>query len=160
MTSALRTAGISVLLMSCSAASDRTHESLSVSSRLATLDARITWIDSMRAVGDIDCDGRSDTAIVGHTSRSMHVGIVFGSQKAPHVLTIGASPTESEGVRGALLALEVGDLDFDPEAEGVGFLEGYRRSSQCLKLSLRDGDTDAYHTYWNHARDRLDWWRR
>ena len=160
MTSAQRAAGVSFLLMSCVGASDRTQPSLSAVSRLASLNSSITWIDSMRAVGDIDCDGSSDTTVVGHTSRSMHLGIVFGSQKAPHVLTIGASPMESEGVRGAFLALEVGNLDYDPEAEDVGSLEGFQRSNQCLGLSLRDGDTAAYHTYWNHTRGLLDWWRR
>ena len=133
----------------------------SAKSQLTTADSLVTWVDSLRVVGDVDCDGTVDTVLAGYTAKSMHLGVVFGSRKSPHLLAFEAPPMQDDGARGASLVVESGDMDYDPAADdGPGELEGFKRSAQCIDVSLRDGDTDAYHAYWNHQRKVLGWWRR
>jgi hypothetical protein len=131
-------------------------------SLLTRADSTVVWTVGFAVVGDIDCDGRPDTAVVGRAGDNVQVGIVFGALKSPHIATIPVAPEAQGALPTPEVRLAPEDIDYDPasDEDGPGPLEGFRRSATCIGLNLSDGETDSMHMYWNHERGLLDWWRR
>jgi hypothetical protein len=129
---------------------------------LRAADSTVVWDSTLSVVGDIDCDSRADTAVIGRMSKSIQVGIVFGVPAPPNISTISIAPEVQNALPTGDVTLATESIDYDPvnEEEGPGELEGFRRSSSCIGLNLSDGETDSMHMYWNHQAHRLNWWRR
>ncbi len=131
-------------------------------STLSAADSTVVWDSASKVVGDIDCDSLVDTAMVGRTSKTIQVGIVFGVPTRTNITTIDIAPEVQNALPTGDVSLTAESIDYDPATveEGPGELEGFRKSSTCTGLNLSDGETDSLHMYWNHRANRLDWWRR
>ncbi len=148
------------VLAACAPAPGNARAAVSL---LEAADSAVAWSADSAIIGDIDCDGLPDTALLGHGRADVRVGIVFGMTKPPSITTIEIAPSVQTALPTANVRLVVDDMDYDPTnvAEGgPGPLEGFRRSKSCVGLNLSDGDTDSMHMYWNHVAGRLDLWRR
>lgn len=148
-----------VLLVACMRDAPATVSALAL---LQSADSAAVWSPDSTVIGDIDCDGLADTAILGRARDEVRVGIVFGSGKAPSITALSVAPAVQTAVPSVNVRLAREGLDYDPSSieEGPGELEGFQRSTSCIGINLWDGDTDSFHMYWNHVRSELHWWRR
>jgi hypothetical protein len=127
--------------------------------RLMLADAKATWDPQSVIREDIDCDGRVDSAFVGHSDSAMYVGVVPGGGTPAEVLQFGLHGNAvQDAVCSDKAKLKVESLDYDP-TDAVGELPGFQRSRVCKGLNLGEDDCDSIHMYWNHASHHLDWWR-
>ena len=142
-------------------AKDRTIRTTSVQGallRLAALDTAVAWDAATRLVGDVDCDGVTDSAFVGHSTSGVFVGLVRAASASPEVLSFAVGSGIQEAVCSDKAVLTFESLDYDP-GEAVGEVAGFQRSVTCKGLNLGDGDCDSIHMFWNTSTHHLDDWR-
>ena len=136
-----------------------TPGTLSAVQRLVASDSSVQWEPQSVLVGDVDCDGVPDSAFVGRSPSSVHVGLIRTNTPTAALLafgTHGSAVQDEVGSAKARLTLE--SLDYDP-SEAVGTIEGFQRSKVCNGLNLGDGESDSMHIFWNRTSHRLEWWR-
>jgi hypothetical protein len=132
---------------------------LSAMQRLVASDSSVQWEPQTVLVGDVDCDGVPDSAFVGRSPSSVHVGLIRTNAPTAALLafgTHGSAVQDEVGSAKARLTLE--SLDYDP-SEAAGAIEGFQRSKACKGLNLGDGESDSMHIFWNRTSHRLEWWR-
>jgi hypothetical protein len=152
---------IALVALLASACSSNVRQPQNARSQLAAADSAANWPTDSTVVGDIDCDGLQDTAMVGHRDKDIRVGIVFGATRPPDITTIPVAPAAQDALPTTKVSLRVESIDYDPAKNDGGELrlEGFQQSKSCIGLNLSDGNTDSMHMYWNHVAKRLDWWR-
>lgn len=109
---------------------------------------------------DLNCDSVDDHAVLGVTTDKVYVGVLLSGRRAPQILEFPIAAGAQDGVCSKVVVLALENLDYDPVKEGVGALEGFRRSKECRGLRLEDDECDAFHFYWNAKRRWMSWWRR
>lgn len=132
---------------------------LSAIQRLAASDSSVEWEPQTVLAGDFDCDGVPDSAFVGRSPSSVHVGLIRTNTPTPALLAFGThGSVVQDEVGSAKARLTLESLDYDP-SEAVGAIEGFQRSKACKGLNLGDGESDSMHIFWNRKSHRLEWWR-
>lgn len=125
---------------------------------LATYGPDILWQPDSELIGDIDCDGRPDQALLGRRDDRVFVGVIVSSKPRPEILgfTVGGAVHDAICPGPAMLTIE--SLDYDPK-KTIGRLDGFKRSKRCKGLRLSSGRCSSIRFFWNHKTDELDWWR-
>jgi hypothetical protein len=120
----------------------------------------VTW-SSERMIADVNCDGRPDRVFTGRDADHYYVAVLIAGETPPRVsyvvfLLRGGS---QDAFCGAPNTLRTERLDYDIREMLGGVPEGFERSTRCLGLHLVAGECDSFHLFWNHAANKLDWWR-
>jgi len=114
----------------------------------------IGWRAASIVKADFTCQGRIQTAIAGAGADPAGIVVaVFlnGMNRRPVVIRDRMRVAAS-------LTLTLEDLDYDPREDPGYELPGFQRSKTCKGLRFDDGETDAWHVYWNHNARRFDVW--
>lgn len=119
---------------------------------------RIQW-DSSAVKADFNGDGQMDFAHLGRANGRIFVGIVLGGSSRVESLDFAISAAEHRAICSEPATLVIESSDYDPTTD-IGLLPGFRRSKATQGLRLSDGECDAIHLYWDHARNHVAWWRR
>ena len=125
---------------------------------LATFEPGVRWEAASELTADIDCDGRSDQALLGRGDGRVYVGVIVSSRMRPEILGFGVGSAVHDAICAEPAVLRVESLDYDPKKAG-GRVDGFRRSKRCKGLRLSGGACDSIHFFWNHRTKELDWWR-
>jgi hypothetical protein len=123
-------------------------------------DSSVVWQRDAVVAADIDCDGNADTAVVGRKPGLIQVGLIRGTPSTVEIIDFGVGAGSQRAVCSADAILTAESIDYDPDDDDVGALEGFQRSATCKGLNLGDDMCDSIHMYWNHAAGGLNWWRR
>lgn len=118
------------------------------------------WSEKTALKIDIDCDGKSDYVFLSQNREAAQVGLVLGRNKGKSVFTqkiaFKGDSQNCLSIPPAIIMTE--SLDYDP-TDAVGELPGFIRSKSCNAFALGAGGSDAFHFFWNHKHDKLEWWR-
>ena len=125
---------------------------------LAAFEPGVQWEAASELTADIDCDGRSDQALLGRGEGRVYVGVIVSSRTRPEILGFGVGSGFHDAICAEPAILRVESLDYDPKKAG-GRVDGFRRSKRCKGLRLSGGQCDSIHFFWNHRTKELDWWR-
>jgi len=130
--------------------------------RLSEARPNVRWDAKSGLRADFDCDGRPDQAFLGRNAGRVYVGVVRAAAQKPEILDFAVDASIQEAICGEPAELVVESLDYDP-MEAVGSIDRFQRSRRCRcrcrGLELSGGECDSIHLFWNHASNRLDWWR-
>jgi hypothetical protein len=119
-----------------------------------------SWDHPLSATGDVMCDGKTETIVVGSEGETVWLGVVTPPNgKTPRkALTI--SWPIGAGVQAAMcskpIRIELYPLICDTEN---GKLDGCKPSRHCQAFSLVDDECDPINVYWDSSKHRLTWWR-
>ncbi len=120
----------------------------------------VHWDGSSMLSGDVDCDGNSDAVIAGREGDVWHLAVVLGpGGERIEEITFPIGGDMQESLCGDHPTFHAEVLSYDPEEEAGDALEGFHTSDRCIGINVTSGGCDAHHIYWNHVRNRLDWWR-
>jgi hypothetical protein len=115
-----------------------------------------TWQRRSVLIGNFDCSGRRQQAILGTNKTTIAILIFLdGTKSKPEILRYSG---KARNPTSAILTRE--SLDFDPKLETGSDLPGFRRSKTCTGLNLSDGGTDSAHIYWNIKLHEFSDWSR
>jgi hypothetical protein len=112
---------------------------------------------------DINCDGRTDFAILGYEKNVLYVMLVRGELSETSkvdTLAIGlGNPSSQNHLCGKKAKLNLESQEYDLTEELGENPEGFKKSKICKGLNVSDGMCDSFHIYWNHKTNSLDSWR-
>ncbi len=122
----------------------------------------LTWRYSQHL--DINCDGALDEVFTAKDSARAYVAVVLGpiSTASKHsIIALRFDGGSQDVLCGPIESLTPETLSTAKELREMVGQEpvGYRYSRMCRGLSLRAGECDRFHLFWNHAEGTLDWWR-
>lgn len=111
---------------------------------------------------DINCDRTPDAVFTANDQYWFYVAVVLGpARRDSHysVAAFGLTGDDQGSLCGPVSALVPEPLS-SAMADATGEEElGYRIVERCNGLRLESGECDAFHLYWNHMSNALDWWR-
>jgi hypothetical protein len=121
----------------------------------------VRWDRATLVDGDFNGDGSRDYAMVGYQGERSIVLAVRASSGPDRTYrndfqAFGIGPSIQAAICGAPAVLEVEQQFCRPMDED---LPGCKPSKAANSLTLRGGDCDAIHLFWNHKNNRLEWWR-
>ena len=113
------------------------------------------WKTGTVKKADLNCDGRTDLAILGFNGGKVGVAIfMHGHRQKPALLEFAAYEPKLAELKIEMLTNTRTDF-----REMLGEMpDGYRRSKVCRGLSVGDGDRDSTHIYWNHKKKGFSTW--
>jgi hypothetical protein len=113
-----------------------------------------------KVVGDINCDGKPDSAEIIKSSNTVTLRAILNDGTKTNELSFGlGQPNRQDALCGLNPTLKKEKLAEDL-SDGLGQNPpGYKPSPSCIGLNIDDGDCDSIHIYWNHQTKKLDWWR-
>jgi len=116
-----------------------------------------SWQENSIVKADINCDGKSEYIVLGHTKYETIVAAFGGkSSRKPDSIAFSADRINPESAAIILESLDIGDEDFKEMLGGVP--EGYQRSKSCKGIGLSDGNRDTVHIYWSRKRREFEAW--
>lgn len=107
--------------------------------------------------GDFDGDGVEDEARLIQYKDHVSVSIQQGGNVGTQILQFRIDPAAQDAICGLPAELSVSPLACNQVNEP---LPGCKELPGAVALSLRGGDCDAIHMYWDHGAERMTWWRR
>jgi hypothetical protein len=136
-----------------------THEADSQAALKSLLRANpaVHWTASSAEIADFDCDGKTDTAMLGSKKGRVVIGVVWASKKPPQVFTFPIGTQTQDGFSEQPKRIETLPLDCKG-AQGRD-LPGCKTIPACKALVIRDDDTDPFNFYWDSSHATLRWWR-
>lgn len=111
---------------------------------------------------DLNCDGVEDHVFVAEDRAHYYVAVVPGpadDHSAATYVAFRRAGDAQDALCGEPAGLQIEDLDFDIVEMLGDEPQGWQRSASCKGLSLSSGDCDSHHLFWNHARNKIAWWR-
>lgn len=111
---------------------------------------------------EINCDGQGDAVFTATDEYWFYVGVVLGPVRETSQYSVVAFARRGEyqeslcGPVESLLPEPLTSAMADATGEEP---LGYRVVSGCSGLRLASGECDAFHLFWNHMSNALDWWR-
>jgi hypothetical protein len=128
---------------------------------LKRAEPKYPWTQAGALEIDMDCDGKVDHVFLLQTSTVAHVGLVLGRQQGKRVFswTVPIGVSEQDSLCEAPASIDVESLNYKPPVEAVGPVPGFSRSKTCTAFVLSGGECDPFHFYWDHKKQRPDWWR-
>lgn len=123
---------------------------------------KVKWDKQSIKKADINCDGKTDVAILGKEGEKVVVAVVLGPPAKDSIilsrLLVGKHSQDSLCTARVRLLIE--DQDYDPSEIFDGEpLPGFRQSKTCKGINVGDGECDSFHYFWNHDLKTIDWWR-
>jgi hypothetical protein len=108
--------------------------------------------EATKVVGDINCDGKKDTAEMIHGTDIVKVYVIFSDGKKSNQIEFGlGNPGYQDSLCGTEPILSTESLDKE--------IIGYKPLKGCVGLNLKTGDCDSMHIFWSKKTERLNWWR-
>jgi hypothetical protein len=133
---------------------------LAAAKRIETSDPSVRWDRDTLVDGDFNADGRPDYAMVGYKGDLLILAVRASSAKGRKYRTdvqrFGIGPSIQAAICEAPAKLTVREQFCNPMDEP---LPGCRPSAVARSLNLSGGDCDSIHLFWNHKRNRMEWWR-
>lgn len=121
----------------------------------------IKWDGKSTVKADINCDGKLDISRIGYLNKDVVVEVKLSGLDEKRTISFGLdSSIHQSSLCGkvAYLAKEVPDNEVFEY--GLGKVpEGHNSANGCYDLKLSGGECDSIHVYWNHMKNKLDWWR-
>jgi hypothetical protein len=115
------------------------------------------WEMKSAKAGDVDCDGKADTVVLGSEGKTVLVGIVQAAPKSsPIVLEFSIDPAQQDAFCAAPTVIEMSNMDCQSDA---GRLEGCKSSKSCKQFTVSDDKCDSFHFYWDAKQKGIRWWR-
>jgi hypothetical protein len=127
---------------------------------LADPSAAAKWDKAMTVKADFNADGLPDEALIGYVDDGLLLAIDSGrpdSTKVRTLMPFGVGQSQDSICSlPATLRVEVASCSVEgdelPGCRGADTPSG-------LVLGDRDGNCDSIHLYWDHQKDRMNWWR-
>ena len=117
----------------------------------------IQWNINSAKEGDVDCDGKPDTVMLGSKKNGVAVGIVWGSPaKKPEVLLFPIGSDAPDAFCSGPSSIHLSPIECQAE---TGPLPGCKMVQGCKEFSVTDDECDPFNFYWNSSRKALGWWR-
>lgn len=120
----------------------------------------VRWDRDTLVEGDFNGDGKSDFAMVGYKNEGLVLAIRASSAKQQTYRNafqgFGIGPSIQAAICEAPAKLIVEEQFCRPADEP---LPGCRPSKVAKSLTLSGGECDPIHLFWNHKRNRMEWWR-
>ena len=115
------------------------------------------WDMKSAKSGDVDCDGNTDTLILGSEGKQVLIGVVKGTPKSsPIVLEFSIDSAQQDAFCAAPTLIEMSNMDCQSDA---GPLEGCKPSKSCKQFDVSDNECDSFHFYWDAKQKGFLWWR-
>jgi hypothetical protein len=122
--------------------------------------AGLEWKHSQQL--DVNCDGTLDEVFTATDQFRFYVGVVLGpvTRKSQYsVVSFALTGDFQDSFCGSFESLSPEPLTTEI-ADAIGEEPfGYRASKSCKGLKLAAGECDAFHLFWNHVSNALNWWR-
>ncbi len=113
-----------------------------------------------RVKGDINCDGKNDIAEITKINNKLKIVVTLNNGKKTNELVFdNANSIHGECLVEKDAHLRIEKLEKDLTKPLGGNPEGYKPSSMCVGLNISGGDCAPIHIYWNHKKNRINWWR-
>lgn len=123
---------------------------------------KVTW-EKIVGHGDINCDGIDDYVVKGKADKRVYIDVVLGPVKNTSTVTGLDFGIGCEKYQDSLFeknpTVQIVPLDYDPEEELGGALEGFQRSKKCKGIEVGGEESDPMNIYWNHKTNSIGWWR-
>jgi len=119
-----------------------------------------SWDHALSATGNVMCDGKTETIVVGSEGDVIWLGVVPppNGKNQRKAMTINWPTTA--GVQAAMCAkpvrIELYPLACDTEN---GRLPGCKPAKYCQAFSIAGDECDPINVYWDSDKHRLTWWR-
>ncbi len=120
----------------------------------------VRWDKTTLVEGDFNGDGTPDFAMIGYKGDGIVLAVRASSGKRRvyrndfQKFGIGSSTQAAVCEVPALLSIR--EQFCNPMDEP---LPGCRPSEAANSLNLSGGDCDSIHLFWNHKKNRIEWWR-
>ena len=151
---------IAALLSGGSSQASPSSAAVEAAQRIAASEPNARWDKDTLVEGDFNGDGRADFAMVGYKGDGLVLAVRASAGKNQSYRTdlqrFGIGPSIQAGICEAPAKLSVGEQFCNPMDEP---LPGCRPSKSARSLNLSGGDCDSIHLFWNHKRNRMEWWR-
>jgi hypothetical protein len=149
---------LSIAVLSVSTNAQQLSPSASALDALGSSKPQVTWIKGSVARADLNCDGKADTAVIGHEGDTVWLGIVPGGTRQRAVTMRFLINRHAQD---SFCAVPVRIETYPMECENEdGPLAGCKRVRGCSAFSVIDDQCDSFHFYWKAARKSFTWWRR
>ena len=126
-------------------------------SKLRKTNPAVNWNRKSAISGDVNCDGKPDTVILGSEKDSVVVGVVSGAETdKPQVFSFPISGDTQEGFCASPTRIELFPLDC---SSGEGALPGCTPIKSCQSFTVTDNECDPFNFYWDSSHKTISWWR-
>lgn len=123
----------------------------------------VKWDEKSIVRADINCDGKTDFAILGYETDVLYAMVILGDLSQTSnvdTLAIGlGNPSSQSHLCGKKAELNLESQEYDLTEELGENPEGFKKSKICKGLNVSDGLCDSFHLYWNHKTNSLGSWR-
>jgi hypothetical protein len=126
-------------------------------SRLRKTNPAVNWNGKSAISGDVNCDGKRDTVVLGSEKNSVIVGVVSGAESdKPQVFSFPISRDTQDGFCARPTRIELSPLDCSSDE---GALRGCTPNKSCQSFTVIDSECDPFNFYWDSSRKTISWWR-
>ena len=125
--------------------------------KLRKTNPAVEWNSKSAISGDVNCDGKLDTVVLGSEKNSVVVAVVSGAQSDnPQVFSFPISRDTQDGFCASPTRIELSPLDCSSDE---GALPGCTPNKSCQSFTVIDTECDPFNFYWDSSRKSLAWWR-
>lgn len=147
-----------MLTSAVAAAGAKTARTQLAVKRLREARPEIEWDGKSAAFGDVNCDGKLESIVLGRQENKVVVAVVSGDphSKPQLLLTFPIRSDAQDGFCSMPVRIQVVPLDCSSED---GPLAGCKSVKGCKEFSVADDECDSFNFYWNFSQSSLGWWR-
>jgi hypothetical protein len=126
-------------------------------SKLRKTNPAVNWNTKSAVSGDVNCDGKSDTVVLGSEKNGVVVAVVSGAQsERPQVFSFRISRDTQDGFCASSTRIELSPLDCRSDE---GALPGCTPNKSCQAFTVIDTECDPFNFYWDSSHKTISWWR-